>query len=1001
MSVLGFKRFELSPVAKVLVTCLIVPGTSSAGVCSNLTEFSECTVTTSDAVLQLMTGENNNNYSRLIVSSPGGDASLTILGAGNSQDTHNGILSISDNERVGAVHAGYNGGAGSIVVDNGAKLSVAGEYSPGDVYLGYSTNYDSSGSIIAKPAAGKMTIDNSSSVISDKLFVGRSYNSRFGTEGDSVSDGYLKVVNQSKLSVYALFVGSSDGHNTKSSGEVIIDNESVVNATSLIIGNTSEFNNVSSGFMTVDNGSKFNAKEIYIGSIFGSGVMNIDNSSHVTNRNLHVGVFEGHGTLSIDNGSVLTTDKLRVGMDGGYGSVSISRSGELTVNESSIVSNGALNIGAAPSDTAIAGGKISGRGSIILLTDSVNNVAGKINLNHTDDDIVFTPSVTGTGILSAFSGTTTLSGINIYEGDTIVYDGTLRAGSHRAFSPESNFHMKQDGALDLNGISQVIGSLSNAGTTYFNQKGDTAGTVLTVLGDYHGSDGSLVFNSVLGGDDSVTDTLYVGGNADGSTNVKVNNLGGKGSQTVEGIKLISVEGTVAKGTEFRQNGRIVAGAYDYSLTQRRNDWYLTSEASLPPVVPGPLKLDPADQAKPPVVPGPLPVDPTDTIKTPVAPEPLPVDTTDTVKPPILPAPLPVDTIDRIKPVDPEIPEPPMPPVAPETLVPPVGPDTEPGKRTNITRPEAGSYIANLAASEMFFTRLEDRGREHIYTDPITGVKKHTSMWLHSKGRHLDSNDSSGQLSTRENRYTIQLGGDVIDGTFTGNDSWRLGLMAGYGNSHSSTSSGITGYRSKGDADGYSMGIYSTWFENADRRSGAWMDTWLQFAWFSNSVQGEGLSTEKYNAGGLQTSVEAGYAFVVPGGKYLDYIIEPQAQAMWNGVKTDEIHESNGTVVKNEGTNNLHTRLGVKGSMDITDGDKSDTIWKPYMAVNWHHNTKKYGVKMDDVSLSVSGAKNTVELKAGAEGQLTEKLLVWGGVSGQAGSYSYRDVGGFLGVRYGF
>ncbi|ATG01112.1 outer membrane autotransporter [Lelliottia amnigena] len=785
-----------------------------------------------------------------------------------------------------------------------------------------------------------------------------------------VGNGTITVDNGASVTAYVIYVGNDYGTTGTGIGTMTVDNGASVTADDILVGYAYGSNydySTGTGTMTVDNGASVTAHDIYAGygngydsvAHVGAGTMTVDNGASVTADYILVGYGEtngtGTGTMTVDNGaSVNTEEAILVGHSedrgSSYGTVTVSRDARLEADKIGLY-NGILTIGSDVRSDAlpVAAGNVT-TNNVILASNAENNTAGQINFNHSNDDYVFNPSVTGTGFVSVFSGTTTLDGTNTYAGDTIIRGGTLRAGSDSAFSASSDFHMTQAGALDLNGISQTVGSLSSSGTTYFNQKGDTAGTVLTVNGDYHGSGGTLVFNSVLGVDDSVTDALHVKGNADGGTNVKVNNLGGMGSRTVEGIKLISVDGNVAEGTEFRQNGRIVAGAYDYSLAQRGNNWYLTSEASpLPPVVPGPLPVDP------------------------------------------------VDPTDPIKPVDPTLPVPPAPPVVPETPAPPVGP----GKGTSISRPEAGSYIANQAASEMFFTRLEDRGREHIYTDVITGEKKQTSMWLRSEGRHLDSNDSSGQLSTRENRYAIQMGGDVTGGSFTGTDSWRLGVMAGYGNSHSNTRSDITGYQSKGDADGYTMGLYGTWFENADRRSGAWVDTWLQYAWFSNSVQGEGLAKEKYNAGGLQASVESGYAFVVPGGKNLDYIIEPQAQAIWNGVKADEFRESNGTVVKSEGTGNVHTRLGVKGSLDIRSGDKSGASWKPYMAVNWHHNTKEYGVKMDDVSLSVSGAKDTVELKAGVEGQLTEKLSVWGGVSGQAGSDSYRDAGGFLGVHYAF
>ncbi|WP_162790953.1 autotransporter outer membrane beta-barrel domain-containing protein [Enterobacter roggenkampii] len=802
---------------------------------------------------------------------------------------------------------------------------------------------------------GRLTVDNGASVVTpNNLYVGQ------GEEPVGAGVGYLTVDKGASLTAENIYVGIDT--KTGIGSLVVVNNGAFLTATSEVyIGFATAV-----GSLTVDNRASVTAgTNFFVGadSEIGAASLIVDNGASATaGADFYVGIntmnVTSTGSLIVDNGASATAGAdFYVGYsivpDTGIsdGSLTVSRDARLEAGGSIKLYNGSLNIGARAGDVATGAGTVSvgtagGGGAVELRTGTLPDgsaYAGQLNFNHTDTGYIFTPDITGEGFVRVYEGHTTLTGNNTYSGNTEILGGTLQAGGENAFSKNADYYMTSRGVLDLNGFSQTTGTFSSDGTVYFNRKGDSAGTVLTVEGDYHGYGGTLIFNTVLGGDDSVTDTLHVTGSADGGTNVKVNNLGGLGSQTVEGIKLITVDGEIAPGTEFRQTGRIVAGAYDYRLVQggqggSSSSWYLTSGL------------------------------------TPVDPEP---------------------------PVPPVDPEPPVPPVDPEPPVPPVDPVPPVRPEVSISRPEAGSYIANLAASEMFFTRLEDRGREHIYTDAVTGEKKLTSMWLRSEGRHLDSNDSSGQLSTRENRYAIQMGGDVTDGTFTGADSWRLGVMAGYGNSHSNTRSDITGYQSKGDADGYTMGLYGTWYENADRRSGAWVDTWLQYAWFSNSVQGEGLEKEKYNTGGLQASVETGYAFVVPGGKNLDYIIEPQAQVIWNGVKADEHTEANGTVVKSEGTSNVHTRLGVKGSMDIHSGDKSGAVWKPYMAVNWHHNTKEYGVKMDDASLSVSGAKNTVELKAGVEGQLTEKLSVWGGGSAQLGSDNYRDLGGMVGIRYGF
>ncbi|EMK7712822.1 autotransporter outer membrane beta-barrel domain-containing protein, partial [Yersinia enterocolitica] len=66
-------------------------------------------------------------------------------------------------------------------------------------------------------------------------------------------------------------------------------------------------------------------------------------------------------------------------------------------------------------------------------------------------------------------------------------------------------------------------------------------------------------------DASVTDKLVVNGNTAGTTHVAVTNLGGSGATTLNGIELIKVNG-LSDG-EFIKQGRIVAGAYDYSLAR--------------------------------------------------------------------------------------------------------------------------------------------------------------------------------------------------------------------------------------------------------------------------------------------------------------------------------------------------------------------------------------------------------------------------------------------------
>lgn len=475
---------------------------------------------------------------------------------------------------------------------------------------------------------------------------------------------------------------------------------------------------------------------------------------------------------------------------------------------------------------------------------------------------------------------------------------------------------------------------------------------LTINEDFTGNGGKLVFNTVLNDDASETNKLTVLGNTTGNAFVAVNNIGGTGAQTVEGIEIIEVAGN-SDGT-FEKASRIVAGAYDYNVVQKGSNWYLTSFIPAPP--------DPVD----PVDPDPVDPDPVD---------------------PIIPDPVDPDPIDPVDPVIPEPEEPHVPPVTEQQY-----------------RPEAGSYLANnYAANTLFMTRLHDRLGETQYVDMLTGEKKVTSLWMRNVGAHTRFKDGSGQLKTQSNSYVLQLGGDLAQWSSDGLDRWHIGAMAGYANSQNRTQSSLTGYHSRGQVTGYSVGLYGTWYANDADKTGTYVDTWALYNWFDNKVMGQEQATEKYKSSGITASVEAGYSFKLGESERNSYWLQPKAQVVWMDVQADSHREANGTRVKDDTDGNLMTRLGVKafinGHNAIDDGKSRE--FQPFVEANWIHNTQTASVKMDDVRNDMRGTKNIGELKVGVEGQITPRLNVWSNVAQQVGDKGYSDTRGMLGVKYNF
>ncbi|WP_115435139.1 autotransporter outer membrane beta-barrel domain-containing protein, partial [Escherichia coli] len=71
-------------------------------------------------------------------------------------------------------------------------------------------------------------------------------------------------------------------------------------------------------------------------------------------------------------------------------------------------------------------------------------------------------------------------------------------------------------------------------------------------------------------------------------------------------------------------------------------------------------------------------------------------------------------------------------------------------------------------------------------------------------------------------------------------------------------------------------------------------------------------------------------------------------------------------------------------------------FEPFVEVNWIHNTRSWGVKMDNTALSQDGATNIAEVKTGVQGKLSDNLNVWGNVGVQAGDKGYSDAQAMLG-----
>lgn len=715
------------------------------------------------------------------------------------------------------------------------------------------------------------------------------------------------------------------------------------------------FNN---GSLTLENGGKV------AGTLSGSGALNLnagtltidsDNSTLALTTaiargaNVVLNHVAGLGNGLIDNLGELT-------LQGNNGTLmnALSGDGDVVLTQSSQV---ALN-----ADNSAFSGIFSLDQNTQLAVNAANQLgdarvenAGNLIITA-DEDWALTNDVTGSGDVvkqgdalltlndnARWTGTTDILAGGLMLGDgvqSVMLDSQQVSIAQNAFIAGNGGvagNVNNQGTLyvgaptDRNALSSsttftIGGALNNSGNVML--AGSAVGNQLIVENNYTGNDGHLQFNTVLGGDDSLTDHMLIKGDSSGQTRVSVNNLGGSGAPTLNGIELIHVNG-LSDGN-FVQDGRIVAGAYDYSLTrgaaQDSGNWYLSNTGT---------------------------------------PEPTPTPSPDPT-----PDPMPEPT-----------------------------PDPTPN-----VRPEAGSYISNIAAANtMFINRLHDRLGETQYIDALTGEKKVTSMWMRNVGGHTGWKDESGQLKTQSNRYVLQMGGDLAQWSADGLDRWHVGTMAGYANQHSNTQSNRTGYKSEGSISGYSVGLYGTWYSNDAEKTGTYVDTWAQYNWFNNTVSGQGMADEKYKSKGITASLESGYTYKLGEKPGTSYFIQPKAQAIWMGVEADNHQETNGTRVTSGGDGNLMTRLGVRAFMKghHQQDDDKDREFEPFIEANWIHNTQNFSANMDGVAASQQGTQNIAEIKVGVEGQINKRLNIWGNVGTQVGDAGYNDSAVTLGIKVNF
>ncbi|HAF5929786.1 TPA: fibronectin-binding autotransporter adhesin ShdA [Salmonella enterica] len=578
----------------------------------------------------------------------------------------------------------------------------------------------------------------------------------------------------------------------------------------------------------------------------------------------------------------------------------------------------------------------------------------------------------GKSLTKLGAGKLTLSGANTYTGDTNVQEGTLwlsgdgsigEMGSQQAVNVASgatfggsngttvNGKVTNEGTLvfgdseETGAIFTLNGDLINMGTMTSGSSSSTPGNTLYVDGNYTGNGGSLYLNTVLGDDDSATDKLVITGDASGTTDLYINGIG-DGAQTTNGIEVVDVGG-VSTSDAFELKNEVNAGLYTYRLywNESDNDWYLASKA----------QSDDDDSGG----------------------DDTPSDGGDdggNVTPPddggdggnVTP---PDDGGDVTPPDD--------------------GGDVAPQYRADI-----GAYMGNqwMARNLQMQTLYDREGSQYRNADG--------SVWARFKAGKAESEAVSGNIDMDSNYSQFQLGGDIL-AWGNGQQSFTVGVMASYINADTDSTGnrGADGsqFTSSGNVDGYNLGVYATWFADAQTHSGAYVDSWYQYGFYNNSVESGDAGSESYDSTANAVSLETGYRYDIALNNGNTVSLTPQAQVVWQNYSADSVKDNYGTRIDGQDGDSWTTRLGLRVDGKLYKGSR--TVIQPFAEANWLHTSDDVSVSFDDATVKQDLPANRAELKVGLQADIDKQWSVRAQVAGQTGSNDFGDLNGSLNLRY--
>lgn len=670
---------------------------------------------------------------------------------------------------------------------------------------------------------------------------------------------------------------------------------------------------------------------------------------------------KAYGLYAVNSGASIQADTIQVATSGqGAAALRVHNGAQVVLSQSSLQSDGddAAGILLGGGDMQFSN-KVTLAGTSVYSgqAEAIRSVGGVSQIALTDGSVIAGGTATAINVTSGPGGVpgqldvsargnvivggdviaTTGSLINLDLADGSLLQGAMRNGN--TMSVDSTSRWLITGNSDMT-------NLHLAGTAAFASPGDAGPKTLTVRGDYVGQNGTIVLNTYMGDDTSPTDKLVIdGGHASGTTGLVVLQTGGGGAQTQQGIRVVEAVngGTTDAGAftldprsdGYRQGkGTLAAGAYDYALQR--------GTASVPTTRTG-----------------------------------APSDDWYLVSASNVP--------------------PPEDPSSPGEGESGATPAPDPIAPTSPVRPEVGAYFGNRYAAQTLMQHTL-RDRQGQATDPYAASAQaggEGTGWARIVGTE-SRRSSDGGLRLDDARRLIHVGSDLARWDVGAQGSVRAGVMGAYGSATNWSKTTLGSAR--GTVEGYSAGAYATWFGHKDQLSGPYVDAWLAYGGFRNTVGGGGLATESYRSGVWNTSLETGYSLPVFDNGLTRLFVEPQAQLLYTRYNAGDHTEAGNTIVSNQGVSSVTTRLGVRVHGHASDSNAAPVL-QPFAEVNWWHGKGAQSMRFNADVVTDALPRDRFEGKLGVQGQITKRLSAYGSLGFESGSQGYSAGKAQLAVKY--